>query len=152
MTNVVAQGVTNDELQRAVIAKLKADTALTAELSSADQVKEDQYSGTVFTYPAVRVDIQRLDARSETEPCDLYVAIFTVRTYAQGAGSAPADSLAGLVRNSLHRQAIGSTVAANLAFRMERILLTGLLAANRTQEHIWMAAAMFQANVYPTSY
>ena len=47
---------TPDEIQIALIERLKANTALVALLGTADQIKETEWQGAEFTYPAVRVE------------------------------------------------------------------------------------------------
>lgn len=47
---------TPDEVQVAFIEHLKADATLVALLGSADKIKEVEWQGAEFTYPAVRVE------------------------------------------------------------------------------------------------
>jgi hypothetical protein len=47
---------TPDEVQVALIEHLKADAALLVLLGSSDKIKEVEWQGAEFTYPAVRVE------------------------------------------------------------------------------------------------
>jgi len=47
----------NDQIQAAIIAKLKANNTIVALLDSSAEIKEDQYQGTEYNYPAVRVQL-----------------------------------------------------------------------------------------------
>lgn len=52
--------IANNVIQAAIIAKLKAYTALTTWLaarSKAGEIREAQYQGVVFEYPCVRVSV-----------------------------------------------------------------------------------------------
>ena len=44
----------NNEVQAAIIARLKAQTTVTAEVL-ATEIREDQWQGTEFSYPNIRV-------------------------------------------------------------------------------------------------
>ncbi len=142
--------ITNDIIQEDLITLLKANTALTTELTSQNtesgekQIKEDQYQGTLFEYPAVRVDIQRQDSLDNADQCDNSVLIFSIRCYAEDASSKRADVLAGLVNAAIHRQEL-----VGAAYKSPRMRNAGLLGAIRTDEELWMSTNIYNCNIYP---
>jgi hypothetical protein len=74
--------ISNDVLKADLVAALKGHATLTDLLvrqdgeGGAENVKESQYAGTVFTYPAVRVRINRQIFIPERGPCDHARVIF----------------------------------------------------------------------------
>lgn len=139
----------NDVLQAGVIAKLKVDANLIARLGGNDGgVKEDQYQGTRFTYPATRVDIQRQEPMNEAHPCTLSNLFFTVRVYAEGTSSKPCDEITALVAKALHRKQI---VDDPVTFRIAEVLYNGMFGATKTDDRLWMGTVIFTGNVYPAT-
>ena len=58
--------ISNDLVQAAIVAKLKADTTLVAWLtarSAENEIRESQWQGTVFSFPAVRVELGTQEPR-----------------------------------------------------------------------------------------
>ncbi len=65
------------DFQRAIISKLQANITLVALLDAATSIKEDFYRGTIYNYPAVRVDVEYIMPRDVS--CeDQYTGRFTV--------------------------------------------------------------------------
>lgn len=123
---------------------LKAHAVLTALLASNKEVRENQYQGTVFAYPAVRVGLTQQIHLPDTGPCDLARLTFSIRSYAEGASSKPADDIAGVVNGILHRHFFQGTGWTCAMFRS-----SGLAAAVRTSEKLWRAEDFFQGVIYP---
>ena len=67
---------TVDEVQLALIERLKADTALVALLGTADQIKETEWQGAAFVYPAVRVENTVKPNMAYCPPDDVDITIF----------------------------------------------------------------------------
>ena len=69
----------NETAQAAWIAYLKSKTQLTSLLSSSLQVKETQYQGDVFDYPAVRVSIDYFPSVNGcgTDDIDVFIDVFS---------------------------------------------------------------------------
>ena len=142
----------NQIVQAGIIAKLKANTDLLAVMvgvqagATVENIKEDQYQGRTFTYPAVRVDIQRQEPMNEKDQCDPAALFFTVRCYAQANSSQDADKLAEAVNNVLHKQQVDHT-SADGSYRIPRARSAGLAGAIRVSENLWMTSAAFTGNV-----
>ena len=69
---------TPDEVQLALIEHLKADATLIALLGTADHIKEVEWQGAEFTYPAVRVenDVMPDNKAPYCYPDDVNITIF----------------------------------------------------------------------------
>jgi hypothetical protein len=67
---------TVDEVQLALIERLKADTALVALLGTADQIKEKEWQGANFIFPAVRVENDVSPNKPYCSPDDVVITIF----------------------------------------------------------------------------
>jgi hypothetical protein len=133
-------------LQKDLVADLLAYTTLTGLLASATEIREDQYQGTVFHYPAVRVAILNQTYIPDREQCDHALVAFSVRCYTEEASSKAADILAGVVNGRLHRRNFHGTGWYSW-FRSQ-----GLVGALRVDERLWRAEALFGGTVYPTSH
>lgn len=129
--------IPNDDIQAGIIAKLKADSTLVSALNSNNEIKELQYQGADFLYPAVRVSIgtQTNDRRSPF--CAFGFLPFTVRVFSEQKSSQQADDILGKV-NFLH----GSFVTGT-GFILNQIECIGLTGAIRVSEQLWMAEANY---------
>jgi hypothetical protein len=67
---------TVDEVQIALVDKLKTDTVLVALLGVSDKVKETQWQGSDFTYPAVRVENDVMPSPDGCSPDGVEITIF----------------------------------------------------------------------------
>ncbi len=95
--------IDNDDIQAGLVAYLKAQTTtVVALINSSGEIKEDQWQGTTFVYPAVRVD---LGLQLPKANCDAADVTFSILCYSEDASSQEADELAGTVNNDLHRKA-----------------------------------------------
>ena len=141
----------NDAIQAAIIAKLKANTALVAwltALSAGDEIRETQWQGTVFAYPAVRASVgnQLPDAGMGTCYLSSGEFTFTVYSYSESDSSMQADQLAKLVNDALIGARLSGTGFATMSIKCE-----GMPHATRQAERVWSAANVYRANLYETS-
>jgi hypothetical protein len=75
--------IANNYLQADLIAALKADTALVAELGDDARIKEQQWAGTGFDYPAIRLRLARQVPEGRSN-CDHNILSFSVLVFAEG--------------------------------------------------------------------
>lgn len=106
----------NDTIQAGLIERLKSIAAITSLVTS-DEIREDQWSGTEFQYPNIRVDL--LNSLPSIEGCDYAEIDFFVRTYSEDASSLECDRIAGTVFQSVPR-----------SFTSNGILFTGVRVVN----------------------
>ena len=135
--------IENPIIQADLLADLLAYSTLTAIIASAKEVREDQYQGVKFAYPAVRLALVQQKPIIETEQCDLARLSVVVRCYSEGASSKESDHIAGVVNRRWHRRNFHGT-GWYTWLRSE-----GLVGAIRVSERLWRAEAMFGGVVYP---
>jgi hypothetical protein len=138
----------NDVLQAAIVATLKADTALTTWLaarSSSGEIREAQYQGTTFEYPAVRVAIGEQIPEGDT--CYLTGAIVTFEMwcYSEHDSSQECDQLAKLAADAVFGKRISGT-----GFASNSVLCDSFPHAVRTGDKLWEAFSTFRMEAYAT--
>jgi hypothetical protein len=142
--------ISNVELQKAVIAKLKANADLVNWLtarSANDEIRETSWQGTVFTYPAVRADVGTQVPGEITSKCYLTTGEipFTVLSFSESDSSQQADELASLVNIALVGTRLSGTGFGSLSIQSD-----GLTHAVRTGERLWRAVGLYRMQVYET--
>jgi len=138
--------IANDILQKAIVARLKADGPLVAALNGSNkEVREQQWQGRNFTYPAVRVALGTQMPRIEMTPCEWARLSFSILCLSEEHSSQQTDNIAGLVNAALHKQAW--TVTAD-GFRFHFIRSAGLNSAIRMSERVWRAEAFFITDLH----
>ncbi len=136
--------VSNDLIQTALITRLKANAALVARITAAE-VRENQWQGTNFDYPCVRVSVTLQTPLMEWEQCSWSRVTFSVFSMSELDSSKEADEIAGLVNAALHKVSFAGT-----GFKFLKIRSMGLASATRMSERIWRAEASFISDVYTT--
>lgn len=136
--------IDNDQIQAAIVAKLKANSALTTWLatrSTAGEIRESQFQGREFFYPAVRVELGT-QIEEGNPPC--YSTLpFTVYSYSEKGSSQEANQLAGLVSDALLRKNVTGS-----GWHSQLIISDGVIAARRTSERVWQAVNLYRMNIY----
>ncbi len=131
----------NNDIQAGIVAYLQAQTTTTvAMLNSTAEIKEDQWQGTTFVYPAYRVD---LGPQLPKDNCDAADVTFSILCYSEDASSNEADEMAGIVNNDLHRKAFTQSSVRYSIYSQ------GLIPAIREDDRTWRSEAMFRATVEP---
>jgi len=94
---MTATTLTIEQLSDAVIAFLKADVAIVAVVG--DEIREANWMGSDFTYPALRVDTSRMSAQILNGNCEgeWFLITFSVYIFSEGRSSKAGQNLAGLV-------------------------------------------------------
>ena len=130
----------NDQVQAAIVAYIKAQSTITVELKDgADEVREDNWQGTEFTYPNIRV---RLITNEPADPeCNLHSVTLSFLVFSEDPSSQEADRIAGIINNTLHGRSFQSN---NISFSMRT---TSLVPAIRSDERTWRAETLMQARV-----
>lgn len=136
--------IANQVIQADLVTWLKAQVALTSLLYDATEVREDQYQGTVFHYPCVRVALGTQIPIVISEKCDLARLTFSIRAYAEGGSSKAVDTIAGVANTLVHLKQFRGT-GWYTWFRS-----AGLDSATRTGEKTWRSEASFMGVIYPT--
>jgi hypothetical protein len=136
--------IDNDLIQAAIVAKLKANSALTtwlADRSTAGEIREGQFAGREFQYPAVRVELGT-QIEEGNPPC--YSTLpFTIYAYSEQNSSQEANQLAGYVQDALLRKNVTGS-----GWQSQLIIADGMIAARRVSERVWQAVCLYRMNVY----
>lgn len=136
--------IDNDLIQAAIVAKLKANSALTTWLSqrsTAGEIREGQFQGREILYPSVRVELGT-QIEEGNPPC--YSTLpFTIYAYSEKDSSQEANQLAGLVTDALLRKNVTGS-----GWQSQLIIADGQIAARRVSERVWQAVNLYRMNVY----
>lgn len=137
--------ISNATIQKALIAKLKANSALTTLLGGDTEVREQQWQGRDFTYPAIRVNLIQQLPMFSMDPCSWFSLTFSVYSLSEDRSSYEADALASAVNDALHEK--GWSEESD-GFRFHKIRSIGLNSAVRMSERVWRAEAFFNARMH----
>lgn len=130
--------IRNDELQTALISRLKANTTITPLLASgtyADEtwerdIREDQYQSSNFAYPHVRVKLLPSTPLGDKD-CPHVKFSVSFLVFSESGSSLEADKIAGIINNELH----GKTFTSNNIVISLR--LGSLIPAIRSDINTW---------------
>lgn len=90
-----------DEVQASLVAYLKGNTAITAELGGSDEIREAWWQGTGFSYPAVRVRVLRISLLGSQAKCATEGRL-SVLVFDESSSSAKCARISGIIGNELH--------------------------------------------------
>ncbi len=91
---------TGNDVQAAWVAYLKSQITLTSLLANNSQVKESQWQGEIFSYPAVRVSVDFFPSINGCIPrANVFISIFS-----EQKSSDEASTIAGVIQNLVHRK------------------------------------------------
>ena len=128
----------NDTIQAGLIAELKSISAVTSLVTGSFgvEIRENQYEGTQFLYPNIRLDI--INQVPSIEGCAYGVIDFIVRVYSEDASSQECDNIAGLVFQNLKR-----SFTRNGIF-FSGVYCTSLGSAHRINLQTWEANVQYK--------
>jgi hypothetical protein len=134
----------NDEIQSALVAYLKTKTTITNLLITIDipigatEIREDQWQGTEFDYPNIRVRmISNYPLRNNYE-CSESTFTVSIMAFSQDYSSWEADKIAGIISTSLNGK---SFTQGSVQFYLRT---TNLIPAVRSDMHTWRAECLVQ--------
>jgi hypothetical protein len=107
----------NDQIQAAWVSYLKSNITILAELDDNEEIREDGWKGSNFTYPNIRVRL--ID-----------------NTPVNGSSSQQADRIAGIIMTELHDTQF---VSNNISFGVRT---TSLAPAIWSDEQTWRSEAI----------
>jgi hypothetical protein len=132
-------------IQIDLIADLKLSATITALLNSVDEIKESQYQGRDFSYPAVRLQILTNRPYPSREKCDHSEVTFALRSYAESASSKSCGEIANAILDRYHRRFFTGTGWRSWF----RLISQGQPEVLR--DGLWRIENLFRGNVYPTA-
>ena len=127
----------NDEIQAALIAHLKANANIVASLGvpGADEIREDQWQSDQFVYQNIRV---RLIDNAPLGTCNMSRIEVSFMVYSEEQSSQQADNIAGIINDELRDTSFTSN---GIAFSSTIIRL---VPAIRQDTLTWRAEAIFR--------
>jgi hypothetical protein len=134
----------NDEIQAAIVAYLKTKMAITSllvtedNLTGATEIREDQWQGSIFTYPNIRVRMLPISPFGDSDQCNASTFSVSIMTFSEDASSQEADKISGIINTSLHAK---SFVQGSVSMFLRT---TNLIPAVRSDTHTWRAECLMQ--------
>jgi len=123
--------ISNNEIQAAIVSKLKSLTAVTSQLNDANEIREDQWMGTEFSYPNIRV---RMISNEPMQFDSCYQNFeVTIIVFSELYSSLEADTIAGIINNELHSKTFSEN---NLAISLTTRNLVPAISAG---DNVWRA-------------
>ncbi len=132
-------------IQADIIADILSQSSITSLLASVNEVREDQYQGTVYGYPAIRVALISQTPLIGPYPCDLTTLNLTLRVYTEGGSSRSNSVILAAINSHLHRNTFRATTW-NIWFRS-----VGEILPTRQGNKLWRGEAIFSGTVYPST-
>ena len=130
--------IRNDQIQAALVAYAKGKSNITDQVNS-DEIREDQWQGTGFTYPNIRIrmiDNSPVAGKGCSQEINLSWMVFT-----EDSSSLEADQIAGIISTELHTRQFNSN---NFAFSLRT---TNLVPAIRIDERTWRSEVLMSGIV-----
>jgi len=130
--------INNNDIQEAIVAKLKANGNLTAALATSLEIRESQFQGVDYAYPCVRV---KLGTQVPQIPdCPIYSMPFTIQAMSEKDSSKEANQIAYLVSEAIKKGFTYKTVKFVMVHR-------SLVDAIRRDERTWLAEVQYASLV-----
>lgn len=128
----------NDRIQAALLARAKSKASVLAKLSDTDEIREDQWQGRKFTYPAYRIKIIR---NEPSNGCYQKVE-FSFQTFSENSSSQQADDMCGTINDEFHEKSFSQN-----SIRFTGVSCSNLSPAMRVDERTWRAETFFETVV-----
>lgn len=132
--------IRDDQIQAGLISYLKSKDTITSLVTGtyAVEIREDQWQGTQFTYPAVRVRLIRNTPTNNAGCRHEFVAGILV--FSEEASSRECDQIAGIIGEELHGIGFDSN---NVAFVTQ---VTDLVPAIRSDVRVWRSEVLIRGS------
>ena len=134
--------IRNDEVQAEWVRTAKANANILAQLNDNNEIREDQWQGAGFSYPAIRVN--QIVLSPIKDHCDKWEFRTSFEVYSEEASSQQADRIAGIIGGEYHNTAYTSN-----GIRFYRVLVApnGLLSAIREDDRTWRSEVVLVGSV-----
>lgn len=137
--------LTNEQIQEALVAYLKSKTAVTNLLVDTDgtslgatEIREDQWQGTEFSYPNIRVRMVNNNPVGDSDQCNASSFQVSIMTYSELASSHQSENISGIISTSLNAKTFEQ---GNLSIFLRVI---NLIPAVRSDRNVWRAECLMQ--------
>lgn len=120
----------NDQIQSAFISYLKIMPSILNALPDDKEIREDQYQGTDYGYPNVRVKLNS-NTPIGGKYCKLSIVTLSILVFSETSTSLESDMIAGIINAEIHEKQF-SHGGVNFALRT-----TNLIPAIRSDVRTW---------------
>lgn len=136
--------LSDEYIQSDLIAKLKTITSVVALLpDGASGIKELQWQGDTFQYPAVRLDLESNDYEfDEQDRCNLWRVEFSIYVFSQERSSKQCSTIKGLLENYLTGLGFTGTYA-----KYSRLRLIDNVPAMREDSNTWRSQIRYSTRL-----
>jgi hypothetical protein len=131
--------LSNDLIQAAIVAYIKTKADIVCELASANEIRENQYQGTEFKYPALRVRMISNTPLADSG-CGQNVS-FSLMVFSEEASSLQSEQIAGIIATEFHGMQFSSN---SIAFA---VTVTNSIPAVRIDAKTWRSEVLMTAIV-----
>lgn len=139
--------IPNNEVQAALVLILKADTTITSLLTSGTgSIKEYEYQGEDFNYPALRIQLHQQTPVPDETNCNKSNQRFSILVFDEAKSSKNVNKIMGVVSKSLHKK--NFTVNG---IRFVFVHVDSLIPAIRKDEMSWRAELSLHSNLFLVS-
>jgi hypothetical protein len=134
----------NDEIQASIVSYLKTVSAVYNLLitwdnaSGTSEIREDQWQGTEFTYPNIRVRMISNNPITDNPDCSATQFTASIMAFSEDASSWEADKIAGIISTSVSGKSF-TKLGVEIYLRT-----TNLIPAVRSDMHTWRSECLMQ--------
>jgi len=124
----------NDQIQSALIAYAKSKSVITDELIGSVEIRENQWQGTQFVYPNIRLMMRPTTVLDRG--CSKYNISFSWLVFSEEASSLEVDRISGIISNELNDK---SFTYQSIGFML---WTTSLIPAIRQDRRKWRSEVL----------
>jgi hypothetical protein len=129
--------------QAATVALLLADAPLVALVGA--EIRESEWQGTAFTYPAVRVDLLDLTPEGNGSCAEAWSAVTgRIRVFSNQASSGQCLDLLAAVQRAVQRKHLIGVGYTSLEMKIASVIMP------YQEENIWRGEVAFFSTIIPT--
>lgn len=125
----------NNDIQAAIISYIKLSATITAVVTSLE-MREDQWQGSDFTYPNIRVRLISNEPLGSPDTCSMSRITVSFMVFTEDSSSQNSDKIAGIINNVLHGRSFYSNGIA-ISLRT-----TNLIPAIRSDIRTWRSEVL----------
>jgi len=138
-------------IQKSIISKLRSSGVVTGSLVSPNNILEDQYQGTNFSYPSIRVSVEdQIPLGNAVGRTKLSLVTFDIIIQSEKHSSAECNKIGGIVINNLFDSQIKGSDENNIPnyFILNRIDLIVEGKSLRTSDRLFEKVISFMSEAY----
>jgi hypothetical protein len=135
--------ISNSDIQGAWITKLKSIANITTRVPAVE-IREDNYKGTDFNYPMIRVKLGNLTPTAKNNNCLVFNSEVSILVFTEQKSSKQTDDIAGVICTEIW----GKSFTLN-GVRFTAVTLDSLAPAETPErdENAWMSSVNLTALV-----